>query len=357
MAYPDPASPQIAASSDRMSESGAKPGSGATNPVIEAVTAYQRTAILIAAVRLDLFTLIGSGSATSEDLAVKTGAAERGIRILCDSLCVIGLLAKQEGRYSLPPASRMFLDAASPAAMGSVIDFLAAPEMMSMFLDDPEAYVRRGGSVGLANVAPDHPIWTRFARGMVPFAAPTAKRVAAYVAGLPDWPGTVLDVAAGHGLFGIEVAKALPQAVVTALDWTEVLRLAQANADKAGVGGRYRTLPGSAFDVDWGSGFELILLPNILHHFDEEGCVSMLTKAKASLAPGGRVLIVEFVPNPDRISPPLPALFALTMLATTPHGDAYTASELQDMAEKAGLRHVATRGLPPTPQTLVVLEG
>ena len=226
-------------------DKGSRVSSASMLPIMDAITAYQKTAALVAAVKLDLFTLVGPGVTTSEELSRKTQAAPRGVRILCDSLCVMGLLEKREVGYSLTLASRLFLDNSSPAAIGSIVDFLAAPEMISLFLDDPVSYVRAGGSIGLANVAPDHPIWTRFAKSMVPIASPTAKRVASYVATLPNRPYTVLDIAAGHGLYGIEVAKALPEAFVTALDWTEVLEVARANAEKAGVHRRYRTLAGN----------------------------------------------------------------------------------------------------------------
>ena len=337
-------------------DKGSRVSSASMIPIMDAITAYQKTAALVAAVKLDLFTLVGPGVTTSEELSRKTQAAPRGVRILCDSLCVMGMLQKQEAGYSLTLASRLYLDNSSPAAIGSIIDFLAAPEMISLFLDDPVSYVRAGGSIGLANVAADHPIWTRFAKSMVPIASPTAKRVASYVATLPNRPCTVLDIAAGHGLYGIEVAKALPEAFVTALDWTEVLEVARANAEKAGVHRRYRTLAGNLLEVDWGSDFDIILLPNILHHFDEERCIALLRKAKASLATGGQALVIDLVPNPDRVSPPIQAMFALCMLATTPSGDAYVVSELEQMAKAAGFRCATARALRPTPHTLVALE-
>ena len=128
----------------------------------------------------------------------------------------------------------------------------------STFLSDPASYVRQGGSSGLADVSPEHPMWVRFAKAAAPFAAITAKRVAADVATFADPPYTVLDVAAGHGLFGIEVAKALPEALVTAVDGAQVLTVARANAEAAGVADRFRMLAGSAMDLDWGSDYDLI---------------------------------------------------------------------------------------------------
>jgi ubiquinone/menaquinone biosynthesis C-methylase UbiE len=327
------------------------------NPIFDMAMAYQKTAALIAAVKLDIFSVIGPETVSLDDLVSRTGASRRGLRILCDYLTVIGLLAKKGSCYSLTHIASTFLDESAPLAMGKIVDFVAAPEILDLFLNDPVSYVRRGGSSGLANVSPDHPVWVRFAKAAVPFAAATAKRVAAHVAKFPDPPYTVLDIAAGHGLFGIEVAKNLPEVIVTAVDWAQVLAVARVNAEAAGVVDRLHLLAGNALEMDWGSDFDLILLANFLHHFDFETCTSLLRRVKASLAVGGQALAIDLVPNEDRVSPPTPAMFAFWMLATTPSGDAYTIRELDEMARNAGFRGATTRSLAPTPESLIIFES
>jgi ubiquinone/menaquinone biosynthesis C-methylase UbiE len=326
------------------------------NPAYEAALAYQRTAALTAAVKLDVFTLIGAGTATSEILSEKTGTSIRGMRILCDFLAVMGLLNKDDQTYRVTPTGRRYLDISSPAWLGSSIDFFAAPEMLSLVLDDPVSYVRRGGSNGLANLSPDNPIWIRFAKAMMPIASVTAKRTAAYFASLAEPPSMVLDVAAGHGLYGIELAKMLPRALVTAVDWGAVLALAYENANDAGVGDRFRIVAGNAFEVNWGHSFDLVLMANFLHHFGRAECIALLRKVKSSLSTKGQACVIDFIPNEDRVSPPMQAMFAFFMLATTPTGDAYTLGDLSDMAKDAGFSCARARPLRPTPQTLVLFE-
>jgi ubiquinone/menaquinone biosynthesis C-methylase UbiE len=170
----------------------------------------------------------------------------------------------------------------------------------------------------------------------------------------PGQPANVLDVAAGHGLFGIHVALHNPAAEVTFQDWENVLEVARDNATAHGLTGRFRTIAGNAFDVAFGSGYDLVLLPNFLHHFDCDTNVRLLRKVHASLTPGGRVAVVEFVPNDDRVSPPDGALFAMRMLGTTPAGDAYTAAELDRMLLEAGFTGGHAVRLAPAPQTLIV---
>ena len=143
---------------------------------------------------------------------------------------------------------------------------------------------------------------------------------------------------------------------MTALDWDNVLDVARENAAAAKLGDRFKTLTGSAFDVDFGGPYDVVLMPNFLHHFDEATCVGLLRKARAALAPGGRLAISEFVPNEDRVSPPRPAMFAYIMLATTQAGTAFPASALERMLTEAGFHQTKFVPLPPSPQTLIVAE-
>jgi hypothetical protein len=117
---------------------------------------------------------------------------------------------------------------------------------------------------------------------------------------------------------------------------------------------RYHTRPGSAFDVDYGTGYDVVLLTNFLHHFDVPTCESLLRKVHASLAEGGRAVTLEFVPNEDRVSPPQAAAFSMMMLGSTPAGDAYTFAELETMFRNAGFARSEMHELPPTIQRVVI---
>lgn len=323
------------------------------NPVYDVSLSYQKTAAVSAAIRLDIFTIIGESRLSAMQIAQACGCALRGIRILCDFLCIIDLMVKSDDLYQLTEDAARFLDRSSPTCLADIMNFFAAPETITQVMSDPVSYVKAGGTFGLTNVSSDNPVWVKFALAMVPFSSVEAKRTAAYMTKRRIKPRHILDVAAGHGLFGIEAAKLNSDAFVTAIDWANVLEIARSNATAAGLSGRYKTISGNAFDVAWGVGYDVILLPNILHHFNPDGCIRLLAKAKESLGEGGCVMIIEMIPNADRISPPEPAAFAFFMLATTPEGDAYTAGEYEEMARKAGLCLVNARRLFPTPVTLL----
>jgi len=322
--------------------------------VFETLNGYQRTQALKAAIELELFTAIGEGNAKAKAIAERCGASERGTRILCDFLTIAGFLNKQDNSYSLTTDSATFLDKRSPAYMGTVSEFILSSHIKDKF-DRLTDAVRKGGSVAEDEAfQPDHPMWVKFARAMQPMMAMPAQLMAQLVDAKHDRPLRILDIAAGHGLFGLAFARQNPQVQVTAVDWPKVLEVAKENAQTAGVADRYHTNPGSAFDVDYGTGYDLVLLTNFLHHFDKATCETLLRKVHAALADGGRAVTLEFVPNDDRITPPQAAGFSMQMLGGTPAGDAYTFAELEEMFRNAGFSGSEMHELPPSIERVVI---
>lgn len=321
----------------------------------DTVSAYQRTAVIKAAIELDLFTHISEGKATVQELAQKCEAAERGVRILCDYLVTLGFLTKEDGGYALTQDSAMFLNRRSPAYVGGVTEFLLSPTLTDGF-KNVAAAVRKGGTVisEEGTIAPEHPVWVKFAQGMASMMTLPAQSMARLVNTAPDRKLKVLDIAAGHGMFGIALAQHNPKAEIVALDWPGVLEVAKENAQKAGVGNRYHTIAGSAFEVDYGGDYDLVLLTNFLHHFDPATCERLMQRVHTALAREGRAVTLDFVPNEDRVSPPRTAIFSMIMLASTPSGDAYTYTEFERMFQRAGFSRSELYQLPPTPEQLII---
>lgn len=321
------------------------------------INAYQETEALRAAVQLDLFTAIDEGADDPAAIAARCHASPRGVRILCDYLTIIGFLTKQDQTYRLTPDTAFFLSRKSPANITSTIGFLHEGMLTERFTNLADV-VRKGGTTLDASgiMAPDHSIWVEFARSMAPLMMMPAQMITQVVnaAAREEWK--VLDIAAGHGMFGIMVARANPNAQIYAVDWAKVLEVAEQNARRAGVSARYHTITGSAFEVDFGDGYDLVLLTNFLHHFSPSTNETLLRKVHAALKPGGRAVTLEFVPNDDRVSPPGAAAFSLMMLGATVEGDAYTFAELETMFRNAGFAGNERHVLPGGFQSLVVSQ-
>ncbi len=327
------------------------------SPVLffDTINAYQRTEALRAAIELGLFTQIAAGERTAEQIAAACQASPRGIRILANYLTTLGFLRKGDEQYELTGDADVFLNRKSPAYLGGTLEFLLTPQLKESF-QQLTAAVRRGGTAvsDEGTVSHDNPIWVAFARAMAPMMQLPARMLVDLVGGDRERPIRVLDVAAGHGIFGVSIAERYPHAHITALDWPSVLAIATENAKRAGVAERHVLRPGSAFEVDWGGPYDLVLLTNFFHHFDLATCRDLASRAYAALAPGGRAITLEFIPDEDRLNPPSTASFALTMLATTAHGDAYTFAEYQQIFQKAGFLRSELYALPPTAQQAVI---
>jgi len=321
--------------------------------IFDTLQAYQRSIALRGAIDLDLFTAIAEGNQSLSAIATRIKASEKGTRVLSDFLTMMGFLVKQNGEYTLTPDSAAFLNRHSPAYMGTMANFLMSPHIAEMF-EDITGVIRHGGALPNDHGAlePEHPMWVEFARSMAPMMQMPAELIAKMFSG-DSKPIKVLDISAGHGLYGIAFAKQNPNAKVVGLDWANVLEVAKENAAKAGVADRYSTIAGSAFEVDFGAGYNIILIPNFLHHFDAPTNEKVLRKVHAALVPDGIAVAPEFIPNEDRISPHRDAMFSMQMLGT-PAGDAYTYSELDKMFRNAGFARSEMRELSPGAQRLVV---
>ena len=157
-------------------------------------------------------------------------------------------------------------------------------------------------------------------------------------------------------MYGITLARKNPNAKVTALDWPNVLEVAKENARVAGVDDRLNTISGNVFEADLGSGYDYVLLTNIFHHFDPSTCEKLMKRVHDALKPGGQAITVEFVPNEDRVSPAMPAMFSLVMLAATDAGDAYTLAEYEKMFRNAGFTKTTLHQISGMPSQVLVSE-
>lgn len=316
------------------------------------INSHNRVDALKAAIDLELFTAIAEGSRAVPSLAVRCNASERGIRTLCDFLVVNGFLTKSGSDYDLTPDTRVFLDRRSPAYMGSASQFIAALHNAKRSATILEC-VRAGHAV--LDISSEVDEWVTFAEVMAPIVALAAAQTAEILDVENAGDIHVLDVSAGHGEFGLALARKNARASIVGLDFAEVVAVARRRANEAGFADRYATLEGSAFDIDLGGPYDIVLLPNFLHHFEVEKVEEFLKKVGAVVKPGGRIVTVEFVPNDDRVSPPAPAMFSLTML-TYANGDAYTFAELDGMLRRAGWQKSRSYSALPTPQTIIVSE-
>lgn len=305
-------------------------------PVMQALTAYWVSGALKAAIELNVFGALAGGARSGAALAAAIGAPERSTVLLADALTATGFLAKQGGSYALTPVSEAFLDPAKPSFFGGMAQIVGSGMMWDAFGRLAEVVRHDGTLNGQGTLTPDNPFWHVFAEASQAMAFGQGAALAGQLAAQGLTATRILDVAAGTGGYGISFAKAFPGAQVAFADWPGVLEHTRAHAEQHGIADRAAFLPGDLFTAELGEGYDLVLLPNIFHHFDEADCERLAARVREALKPGGAALVVEFMPDEARERAVMPLLFGLVMLASTPHGTVYTAGDYQRILGRAG---------------------
>ncbi len=182
-----------------------------------------------------------------------------------------------------------------------------------------------------------------------------AQAVSAQLGIAADAPAEILDVAAGSGVYGFTALQDLPRAHLTSLDWENVLRQARKIAERRGVAERVTWLAGSAFDAPLPAAhFDAVLCSHFFHHFDAAQNQALAQRLFATVKPGGRLLIHDFVPDDARAAHEPALLFAVVMLSTTARGNCSTFPEYRTWLEAAGFRDISLHPLAIGPSSVVV---
>ncbi|GIW42362.1 MAG: O-methyltransferase [Candidatus Binatia bacterium] len=320
----------------------------APEALVDTLFSFLRTGVVKAAVELDLFTHVARGASTLGEIARAAGAPERGVRILLDVLASQGFVTKEGDRYSLPPLVEMLLSRDSAHYAGDFSRITANP-LIWQGVGNLAEIVRQGRPPDSTVDVEEHPFWREFAEASERASELPASGVAGLVAAEGLAPRSILDVACGSGVYGFSLLEKFPEARLTSLDWPGVLERAKAVAERRGLSERVEWLPGSAFEVEIPGGrYDLVVASHFYHHFSFERNVELSRRLRDALAPGGTLLVHDWVADDARVDRAPAILFSVVMLASTSEGDVFTEGEYRRMLEAAGFSSVVFREVPIT---------
>lgn len=307
----------------------------------QTLRAFQESRVLLTALELDVFTAVGSG-ADSSAIAHALGTDARATETLLHALVAMEILEKRDGIFTNGPVAARFLVAGARDDSRSAL--LHTAHLWSRWSTLTEC-VRRGTSVTYEEMGDRDEVWTEaFIAAMHKSAAFRAPIVARAI-GL-EGVRRVLDVGGGSGAYAIAFARARAELEADILDLATVVPLARSYIEQAGVADRVKTRTGDLRTDAFGTGYDLVLFSAICHMNSPNENGSMLAKAFAALAPGGRVVIHDFILNPDKTGPRTGALFALNMLVGTRGGSSYSGEEYAAWLREAGFADIGHVGLP-----------
>jgi (2Fe-2S) ferredoxin/predicted O-methyltransferase YrrM len=305
------------------------------------IRGFQQSRVILTALELDLFTAIGEGG-TAQEIAARIHADPRATEMLLHALASLQLVAKHDGAFHNSPTAARYFAAGSPQnARPGLLHTAGLWKNWSTLTE----CVRAGTAVANQELAARSTDWTQafiaaMHRGAMERSAPLVAAVGA------QGVRRMLDVGGGSGAYSIAFAAANPDLQAYILDMAAVVPLAQRHIEQAGLASRVHTRIGDLRTDHLGEGYDLVLASAICHMLDEKENARLIGRCYDALAPGGRLVIQEFILEPDKCAPQSAALFSLNMLVGTRAGASYSEPEYTAWMQAAGFTAIRRVRMP-----------
>lgn len=309
--------------------------------------------IVLAAIRLDLFEALARRPATSEQLAQDLGTDARGTALLLEALAALGYVQARDAAYGLTAMARKWLTRGGAVNLTPFYRYWGV--IVEEFFPRLEDSLRTGvPPVNLYAWLEDHPDVARdFQEGMVALTRYVQADVLNKIA-LPPDARHLLDVGGGHAAYSIALCQKYTRLEAVVLDTPQALAAGAAGIAAAGLSARITPLSGDFFADDLGTGYDAVLLFNIVHGLTAQQNVDLLYKVRAALNPGGVVYLLEQVPG----STPLPLSGAAARILGLSYfhllgGQTYSFAEIERWLQVAGFGAVQRASIPKAASALI----
>jgi (2Fe-2S) ferredoxin/predicted O-methyltransferase YrrM len=304
------------------------------------IRAFQESRAVLTALELDLFTAVGDGAGATE-VAARSHADPRATEMLLNVLVALRLLVKQDGVFrNSPQAARYFTAGSRDNARPALLHTAHLWHRWSTLTD----CVRAGTSVA-PEIVDRGEDWTEaFIAAMHRNASERAPLVVHTVGA--ENVRRMLDVGGGSGAYSIAFAQANPALCADILDLATVGPIARRHIEEAGVADRVKVRAGDLRSDHLGDGYDLVFMSAICHMLSPSENLDLLRRCREALASGGRVVIQDFILEPDKTAPRFAAVFALNMLVGTQAGSSYSEAEYAAWLGEAGFRDIRHMRLP-----------
>jgi SAM-dependent methyltransferase len=310
----------------------------AAAPVWAAIEGLARYHVLVAALELDVFdTLQRLGPSRIDEINAEVGASVEHLRTLLDSVVVLGMLDQANGVYELNDTAKRYLVSDGPATMAALVPVAPGPHDNWTRLADT---VRHG--------RPSTPIEDDPAAFYVPLVEGTfttmlrcATRADLKLRYSALRAPRVLDLGAGGAPWAIAILAGNPGATATVNDLPGVLPVAEAKAAEHGVADRIEWLPGDfhTAPID-DEAYDIVVLGHVCRTEGEAGAQRLIERAMNALRPEGTLILADYFCDIDRKLNPHGVLMGATMMASTLHGNAFTAQQYSEWIRAAGFESI-----------------
>jgi hypothetical protein len=304
--------------------------------ILRLAQGFMECKILLTAAELNIFSLLAEKPLNVEEAARRTGADAHALSMLLDAIASIGLLVKQGETYRCEAVvAQSLADSSARSVLPMVLHMASLWNRWSRLTDVVRGI---GGAKEEFNFTRRDEELRAFIGAMHVVATPLAKRIVDSVNA--QLSRALLDVGGGSGTYTIAFLRAVPEMKATLFDLPEVIQMARERIAEEGLLDRITFAAGSFHQQELPPGHDLALVSAIIHSNSPKQNQDLYNKVFLSLNRGGRILVRDYVMEPDRTFPRDGAIFAINMLIGTAGGGTYTFDEI-----KAGLLNAGFTGV------------
>lgn len=314
--------------------------------IMGTATQYWTSALLLGAIKLDLFSLIPREGASLEDIARKGAFATRRLELLLNALAAHEFLEKRDGRWFNSADAEAFLRRGGPGYLGGALGF--ALDLYAPWGRLEECLREDRPVAGERHLRPGAEETVRFVRAMHERALAIGPALVAAF----DLSGCsrLLDLGGGPGTLSLILSRRHPGLEAVVLDLPPVADVARQLLQEQGSGAGVSVVGGSYLeDLDpqlGGARFDAVLLSGQMHQESREDCGRILRNARQVLGPRGRLFLVDILSDEEKTSPRFATLFGLNMALMRPNGGVHSRAEMAECLIGAGFRILKSGTVP-----------
>ena len=312
--------------------------------ILQTATAFWPSKVLLTAVELNLFTTLGNGPMTAPQLGDALGLHPRGTYDFFDALVALKFLEREgdgaQGRYKNTAETGAFLNKASPAYIGGLVEMLNSRLFgfwnnlgVALKTGKPQNEIKSGGKSMFAELYADEARLGQFMAAMSGFQAANFRQLAEKFE-FQKYK-TVCDVGGALALLSRVVGERHQHLSFDTFDLPPVAPLARKQIDAAGMSDRITVVSGDFFKEDLPKA-DVVTMGNILHDWNLENKKLLIKKAYDALPMGGAFIAIENVIDDARRENAFGLMMSLNMLIE--FGDAfdYTGADFRSWCSEVG---------------------
>ena len=314
--------------------------------IMEVGMAFWPSKVLLSAVKLGVFTELGSGAKTGAELREALDLHPRSTPDFFDTLVALRFLERdgdgESAKYRNTSETGLFLDRNSPGFMGGFLEM--ANDRLYPYWGDLVDGLKTGraqnetkhGGKGVFEELYSQP--QRLEQFMDAMAGISAGNFQAFAEKF-DFSKykTLTDVGGATGQLSMLVAKQHPHMTCTSTDLPAATEIARRKIEAAGLAGRVKAEPIDFF-ADQIPPADVVTMGMILHDWNLENKMMLIRKAYEALPEGGAFVVIENLIDDARRENAFGLMMSLNMLIEFGEAFDFTGADFDGWCREVGFK-------------------